>query len=64
MAIPFIVSNQVDAWHKPVDGSELLQESNWHVKLGLSLLTLVLAFSMVKLSNGVVVRKSIKKSNV
>lgn len=63
IAIPFAVNYQVDNWHEPLPGEETLQESNWPMKLGISLLAMLMTVKMFQLANNMIVRQPILKQN-
>jgi hypothetical protein len=64
LAIPFLVSYQVDQFYQPLPGEEdMKQESAWSIKFGVSLLTILVTAKMFQLFNTTVVRRPILKQN-
>ena len=64
LAIPFLVSYQVDQFYQPLPGEEdMKQESGWSIKFGVSLLTILVTAKMFQLFNTAVVRRPILKQN-
>lgn len=64
MAIPFLVSYQVDQFYEPLPGGEeMKQESSWSIKFGVSLLVILVTAKMFQLFNTAVVRRPILKQN-
>jgi len=61
IAIPFVVSHQVDQWHEPIPTEN--QESLLPMKAGISLLLILMTAKIFQLSNGVVLRQPILKQN-
>lgn len=63
IAIPFVVSSQVDQWHEPLPQQTENQESLFPMKAGISLLLILMTMKIFQLSNGVVLRQPILKQN-
>ncbi len=64
LAIPFVVSYQVDQFYQPLPGEEeMKQESTWTIKFGVSLLAILVTAKMFQLFNTAVVRRPIIKQN-
>jgi hypothetical protein len=64
LAIPFVVSYQVDQFYQPLPGEEeMKQESTWPIKFGVSLLAILVTAKMFQLFNTAVVRRHILEHN-
>jgi len=63
IAIPFVVSHQVEQWHEPLPQQTGNEESLFPMKAGISLLLILITMKMFQLSNGVIVRQPILKQN-
>lgn len=63
IAIPFIVSYEVDQWREPLTSEEGRQESALGLKAGISLLMILVTAKLFQLSNGVILRQPILRQN-
>lgn len=63
IAIPFIVSYEVDQWREPLPSEEATQQSALGLKASISLLMILLTAKLFQLSNGVVLRQPILRQN-